>query len=61
MWVVGLGPGDRASGPADALALLASARRVVLGPVAPEVAELLGHLACEPLGSAEGLRLPQTR
>ncbi len=55
MWVVGLGSGDRASVPADALALLASARRVVLGPVAPEVAELLGHLACEPLGSAEGL------
>ena len=60
MWIVGLGPGDRASVPADALALLASAPRVVLGPVAPEVAELLGHLR---LRAARGPRTgsPPTR
>jgi len=54
MRIVGLGPGDRESVPADALALLASAPRVVLGPVGPDVAELLGHLSCQPLaGLAE--------
>jgi MazG family protein len=55
MWIVGLGPGDRASVPADALALLASAPRVVLGPVAPEVAELLGHMALAPLAGLDEL------
>jgi MazG family protein len=55
MWVVGLGPGDRASVPADAVALLASATRVVLGPVAADVAELLGHLDCAPLAGLDDL------
>ncbi len=49
MRIVGLGPGDRESVPADALAQLASAARIVLGPVEPSVAELLGHLTCVPL------------
>ncbi len=49
IWIVGLGPGDRESVPADALALLASAPRVALAPVPADVAELLGHLNCEPL------------
>jgi MazG family protein len=55
MRIIGVGPGDRASVPAYALEVIATAPRLIVGDLADEVTELFAPVPCTPLGDPAAL------